>query len=205
MEINSHFKASQLPQRMLCIIILFLVALSSEGCEGWYIEFSTPVVHPAPCLINELLLDVSAFPGGSWQEMGSPSERDAPVRMGIERIGTNFSGPIGGVFQEIYRFEDEQMARRAYKDSAASWFTPSEHETDWATPPELDNLAVNADQVQAGCNDEKSGGVEQCQYVARYGPYILRLFGGMRGLSDEDFIKLVAEIDLRATNCLARK
>ena len=137
--------------------------------------------------------------------MGSPSERDAPVRMGIERIGTGFSGPIRGVIQEIYRFEDEQMARRAYKDSAASWFTPSEHETDWATQPELDNLAVNADQFQTGCHNEKSGGVEQCQYVARYGPYILRLLGGMRSLSDEDFIKLVTEIDMRATNCLARK
>ena len=205
MDINSHFKASQLPQRMLCIIILFMVALSSEGCEGWHIDISTSVVHPAPCLINDLLLDVSAFPGDSWQEMGSPSEQDAPVRMGIERIGTSFSGPFDFTLQQVYRFEGDQQAKNAYREGAESWFTPTEHETDWATSPKLDNLAVNADQVRAGCHDEKSGGVEQCQYVARYGPYILRLLGGMHSLSDEDFTNLVAEIDLRATNCLARK
>ena len=205
MDINNHSKASHPPQRMLCIIILFLVALSSEGCEGWYIEFSTPVVHPTPCLINELLLDVSAFPGGSWQEMGSPSERDAPVRMGVEPIGISFSGPFDFTLQQVYRFEGDRQAKNAYSEEAESWFTPSEHETDWGTPPELDNLAVNADQVRIGCHDEISGSDEQCQYVAQYGPYILRLLGGMRSLSDEDFIKLVAEIDSRATNCLAQK
>lgn len=137
---------------------------------------------------------------------GFTSERDAPVRIGIERIGTSFPGPFDFTLQQVYRFEVDRQTKNAYREEAESWFTtPTEHETDWTTPPELDNLAVNADQVRAGCHDEKSGGVEQCQYVARYGPYILRLLGGMRSLSDEDFTNLVAEIDSRATNCLARK
>lgn len=202
MDTNNRPKVNRLSRRVLCLIVLCLVAFSSEGCEGWYIEFSTPVIHPASCPIEELLLDVSAFPSGSWQEMGPPSERNAPVRIGIERIGTSFSDPSDFTLQQVYRFEGDRKAKSAYREEVESWFIASSHETEWIKPPELDNLVVNTDQFRAGCHDEKSGGREQCQYVAQYGPYILRLLGGMRSLSYEDFIKLVKDIDQRAINCI---
>ncbi len=31
---NRYFKTSLLPQRMLCMMMLFLAALSPEGCKG---------------------------------------------------------------------------------------------------------------------------------------------------------------------------
>jgi hypothetical protein len=149
-----------------------------------------------------LLLDVSSFPNEGWKETGSRSEKAASVQMGIERIGTGFSGPSGGVFQEIYRFKNVQDARRLYKDSVKSWFTPAETRTEWETSQELSNLVIAADRYQVGCNDLKTGDFEQCQYVAQYGPYVIRLFAGMRSLSYEKFVELVNEIDQRATSCL---
>jgi hypothetical protein len=154
--------------------------------------------------IFDLLLEASNFPGKEWEETGSRSEKAAPDRMGIERIGTSFSGPIGGVFQEVYRFESERQASRAYADSAESWFTPAEYETEWVTPEELDNLAVNADRYRAGCNYRKLGDFEHCQYVAQYRSYVIMFFAGMRALSYENFIELVKEVDHRATSCLGQ-
>ena len=190
------------PRRMLCLIILFLLTLSSEGCGGWYVKFSTPVIHPAPCPIQELLLDVSVLPGNNWQETGSRSEGSAPVRMGIEKIGTSFSGPTDSVLQGVYRFEGESQARSAYRELVESWFTTSEHDTKWATPDTLANLVVNADRYRVGCNELQSGGLEHCQYVAQYGPYVIRLLLGTSALSYDDFIGLVNEVDQQATNCI---
>jgi hypothetical protein len=202
LDANIHPKAIHLPQRLLCLVVIIFVAFGAGGCGGWYIKFSTPV--PAPCPIDELLLDVSVFPG-NWQETGSRSERSAPVRMGIEKIGTSFSDPKDGTLQEAYRFENERQAQIAYRKEVGSWFTTSSHETNWTTPQELDNLTVNTDQFRVGCHNIISGSREQCQFVARYGPYILRLLGGMRALSYNDFIRLVNEVDRQAINCLRSK
>jgi hypothetical protein len=202
LEINHCFEDRHISRRSLYLILVFLLAIGLGSCIGWHLEYSTPDISDAPCLIQDLLLDISSFPISGWKETGSRSEKAASVRMGIERIGTGFSGPIGGVFQEIYRFKNERDARRLYKDSVKSWFTPAKTRTEWETPQELSNLEVTTDRYQVGCNDLKSGDFEQCQYVAQYGPYIIRFFTGMRSLSYDDFAELVNEIDRRATSCL---
>jgi hypothetical protein len=189
---------------MLFLVLVFLLGWGLESCGGWYIKFSTPDVPPAPCPIQDLLLEASNFPGKEWEETGSRSEKAAPDRMGIERIGTSFSGPIGGVFQEVYRFESERQASRAYADSAESWFTPASQRTEWTIPQEIDHLAVNADRYRTGCNYRKLGGLEYCQYVAQYRTYVIRFFAGMRALSYKDFIELVNEVNHRATSCLGQ-
>lgn len=204
MEINSPLKLEN-ELRPIILLVLTLLGCVLGGCEGGYITFSTPYFPPAPCPIQKLLIDVNTFPGSDWEETGSRSERAAPERMGIERIGTSFSMTNGGVVQEVYRFEDKRGARRAYKDKNAPWFTPSDYETEWAMPHGMGNFAVNAEQYRVGCNDHKSGGFEQCQYVAQYGSYVIRFFAHMRTLTYKDFINLVKEIDHRATGCLERK
>jgi hypothetical protein len=186
------------------MILVFLLDMSLGSCGGGYIKFTTPDVPPAPCPIQELLLDVSAFPGDNWEETGSRSEKAAPDRMGIEKIGTSFSGPIGGAFQEVYRFESERQASRAYTDSVQSWFTSATGRTEWTIPMELSNLVVNADKYRVGCNELKSGGYKQCQYVAQYSTYVIIFFAGMRAMSYDDFIELVEEIDQRAISSLVQ-
>lgn len=202
METDNRPKVNKTPDLMVFLILVFLLGVGLGGCGGWRLEFDTPDIPPAPCPIQDLLLDVSDFLDDDWEETGSRSERDAPVRIGVERIGTSFSTVNGGVLQDVYRIGYEHEARKAYKDLARSWFTPSEHETDYAIPTEMSNLAVNADQYQVGCNDLKSGDFELCQYVAQYSSYVIRLFAHMRALTKEEFIGLVNGIDQRATNCL---
>lgn len=185
------------------IALWFLLEWGLAGCGG-HIEFGTPVIHPAPCPIQELLLEESDLPDDTWQEIGSPSEKDAPVRMGIEKIGTMISGPLDFTLQQVYRFESDRRAKRAYRDEIESWFTPSEHETKYMIPTEMSNLDVNADQYRVGCYDLKSGGSEQCQYVAQKGPYIIRFIAGMRALTYEDFLVLINDLDQRAISCLGQ-
>ena len=187
---------------MLFLVLFFLLGWGLGSCGGVYLKFSTPDIPPAPCPIQELLLDVSAFPDYDWEETGSRSERGAPVRMGVERIGTAYSTTNGGALQDVYRIGYESEARKAYKDSTKSWFTPAEDRTEWATPEKLNNLTVSADLYRAGCNNRKLGDLEECQYVAQYGPYVIRFFAHMHALSYEDFIELVKEIDHQATSCL---
>ena len=202
METNTPLKIDDPTRSMLFSILVFLLCWGMGSCGGAYIKFSTPDVPLAPCPIQELLLDVSVLPGEDWKETGSRSERAATVRMGIERIGTGFSRSNGGVFQEAYRFETENRARSAYKNTVESLFTSSEYRTEWITPQELENLAVNADQYRTGCNDRKLGGLEECQYVSQYGPYLIMFFADMRGLSYENLIEFVKGIDQRTTNCI---
>jgi hypothetical protein len=204
LETNNRQKANKTPDLVVFLILVFLLGVGLVGCGGWSLEFDTPNVPPAPCRIEELLIDVSDLPGDTWQEIGSPSDRDAPVRMGVEKTGTMFSGTFDFILQQVYRFESDRQANNAYEEEVGVWFKPSTHHTEYAKPQELDNLVVNTDQYQVGCNDLKSGGREQCQFVASYGAYIIRLLGGMRDLSYEDVIELVNEIDQRATSCLAQ-
>lgn len=179
----------------------FLLEWGLASCGG-HIEFGTPVIHLAPCPIDNLLLNEIDFPGNDWEETGSRSEKSAPVRMGIEKIGTSFSNNTEGAIEDVYRFESERQAKSAYMEEVESWFTPTNYQSEWTIPQELDNLAINAAQYRVGCNDLKSGGRLQCQYVSRYGPYIIRFLGGMRALTHEDFIGLINGIDQRATSCL---
>jgi hypothetical protein len=191
-------------RQILSLVLIIILSIGLGGCERWYLEFSTPEIHPAPCPIQDLLLDASTFPDGEWLESGSRSEKEAPSRMGIERIGTGFSSKVDGVVQDVYRFEDELKARKAYNSSVDSWFTPGEYETEWINPSVLDNLVIGADHYREGCNNSKPSGLESCQYVAQYGPYVIKLYAGMRALSYEEFNSLVTEIDKRAISCLSR-
>lgn len=202
MEINDFLKNNNLLRPMMFLVLFLLIISGLGGCGGWSIKFTTPVVPPAPCPIEDLLLDVSEFPGNDWEETGSRSVRGAPVMMGIGRIGTAFSTTNGGATQEVYRFEDERKARRALINDTASWFIPSAYETEWETPKELENLTITPREYRIGCNDNKHGGSEQCQYVAQYGPYVIVFFAHMRALTYGNFINLVNEIDQRATRCL---
>jgi hypothetical protein len=205
LETIKRLKGDHSPRLKLCMIPVFLLALGLSSCNGMYIKFSTPDVPPAPCPIQDLLLAVSDFPGDDWEETGSRSERGAPVRMGIERIGTAFSTTNNSALQDVYRIGYEREASRAYKDSVESWFTPAERETEWVIPQKMEKLSVNTDQYRVGCNDLKLGGFEHCQYIAQYGPYVIRFYAGIHVLSYEDFTLLVSEIDQRATICLRQR
>jgi hypothetical protein len=190
-------------QRMIRNTLLITVLILMSGCS--YTVFSFRPSPDPPCPIESLLLDVSLFSGEGWEETGSRTERGAPSRLGIERIGTSFSTPTkGGANQDIYRFWDSQGARKGYKELVNSWFSPQAGYSEWATPPDLVNLSTGANQAQLACSVYLSGQVEWCQYIAQYQSYVIKLSTDMLALSHEDFIELVREIDQRATSCLGQ-
>ena len=91
-------------QRIFIIEVVLLVALVT-GCSAR--------VETKACKMDTLLINLSAFPGTTWEEIGSRGTRDAPSRIGIERAGTSFSTQTQGVaVHVIYRFYDEQEGRR---------------------------------------------------------------------------------------------
>jgi hypothetical protein len=188
-------------KNILLITVVILASGLYAGCSFTVISFRA--LPDPPCPIESLLLDVSLFPGEGWEETGSRTERGAPSRLGIERIGTSFSTPTkGGANQDVYRFWDAREARKGYRELVNSWFSPQAGYSEWATPPDLANLLTHANQDQLACSVYVSGQVEWCQYIAQYQPYVIKLSADMLAISHEDFIELVKEIDRRATSCL---
>ena len=189
--------------RNVLLVVIILASGLYTGCSFTVISFRTP--PDPPCPIDSLLLDVSFFTGEGWEETGSRTERGAPSRLGIERIGTSFSTPTkGGANQDIYRFWDSRGARKGYRELVNSWFSPQVGYSEWSTPPDLANLFTDANQYHIACSLYQSSQVEWCQYIAQYEPYVIKLSADMLALSHEDFTELVREIDRRATNCLGQ-
>ena len=195
--------SSRMIRNTLLITALILMFGLHTGCSYTILSFSAP--PDPPCPIEGLLLDVSLFPGEGWEEIGPRDAQGAPSRKGIERIGTSFSTPTKGVaIQHIYRFWDSREARKGYTDLVNTWFSSREGETDWLTPPDLAEFSTNADQFRLACNIHLLSGVERCQYIAQYEPYVIEFSTDMLALSHEDFIELVREIDQRVTSCLGQ-
>lgn len=173
-----------------------------SGCGDVYVQFTKPKGYSCPCDIQDVLLEASEFPDNSWIETGSRSISGAPLRMGIDRVGTSYSTVNDGALNEAYQFKNDNQAKKAFNNSSKTWFISSEYRTDWMIPPELDKLAVNADRFQVGCNHLVDDGNEHCQYVAQYGSFVVYLLAGMNSLSYEEFNIIVSIVDQRAINCL---
>jgi hypothetical protein len=190
-------------KKLLRVSALILVLGLYTGCSYTLISFSSP--PEPPCPIEGLLLEEHLFRGEEWEETGLRSSRGAPSSLGIERIGTTFSTPTqGGAIHHIYRFWDSREAGQGYEELTNTWFSPVEGYTEWATPSDLANLSMNADQFLLACHIRIKNNVERCQYTAQYESYVVEFRADMLALDYDDFIELVNEIDQRTTSCLAQ-
>jgi hypothetical protein len=146
---------------------LLLVLFILLGCS---ITFSPPPEDP--CVIETLLIDKASLPENIFYETGGRSRDDAPVRVGIERIGTSFASfDKGGVVHSIYRFITEVEAQQEYENVATYYFIKEKDRTEWKTPEELSDLKLSADAYKVACSTifNVEPNVQVCQFVAQYG------------------------------------
>lgn len=187
-------------QRLFPLIILALM-VHLPGC---YIRFDPP--PEAPCPIEGLLLGIDDLPKSDWFESGTRSTDGAPMSIGVERIGTSFvnSGLFDGVNHQIYRLMDEKSAKKAYVDVEEVDFQTKHYLKEWELPAELSQLPLSADYHKIGCNIFKHSGSEECNFIAQYGPYVLRFSIRLQDLRYSDVVALIEIIDQRMSECISQ-
>jgi hypothetical protein len=151
------------------------------------------------------LLAISDLPEDEWFEDGAPSTDGAPIRIGIERIGTTIGATslYDGVLHDIYRMQDEYSADWEYPGVVDDWFQPEKYLYEWSIPKDFSSLELHAEQYRIGCNVYRETGSEECDFVAQYGVYLVRFSICLQHLANEDVISMLKEIDNRMVSCLS--
>jgi hypothetical protein len=182
----------------------FILLLASLMLSCLRVEGSTIVVglgvEPVPTpafLIEELLLDESAFPEG-WGQQGTPSYKQAPSVLGVERTGVTFINRVIAVHQ-VYRFSTAERAGSKYASEADSWFSPREGWGPWSVPAELPYQSPVADQFRFACYTEQQTGRQACQAVGQYEQYLVRFHTFMwpETMTFADLERILVAIDER--------
>ena len=127
------------------------------------------------------------------------------MRLGIERIGTSFSTPTQGIAtHDIYRLFDQDQAMKGYREMIDTWVSDFSLGKEWSSPLKLQDLEIDAEEYELSCGFRSSSIVERCQYIAQYGPYVVKFSADMSALSYEDFAQVVNDIDKRMIGCLSQ-
>lgn len=187
--------------RYAFVAVLAYCSLWLAGCAGVRLELSTP--PPAPCPMEELLLNEASFPSGDWQQLGSPRPRGAPSSVGVEKLGTSFTaGQREVAVIGVYRFFDEGGAERSFHDLGGTWFRDRPSETTWFMPEQI-TVNPTADRYRLACNFDDAFEVHQCRFIGQYGVYVVELSVRTIESSEDAFGTIVEEIDARFNACLA--
>ncbi len=177
------------------LIILFIIVLIAVSCRGLSSEKEA-------CPIENLLISSSDLPGNQWEEVGSRSYRDAPTRLGIDRIGTGFSTPRYGVAEEnVYRFKDENDANEGFLRLYDMWGRLVLDSAVWSPINLPSDVNINADDIHLECSIEGENKVKTCWYLARYNRTVVEFISTMIIVSDNDFFDVIQTLDLKMMNC----
>lgn len=154
------------------------------------------------CPIEDLLINSSDLPGDQWEEVGSRSYRDAPSRLGNERIGAGFSTPRDGIAKEnVYRFGGESDAISGYINLADLWHRLVPEGTIWSELDLPENITVTADEYRIECSVSTRQSLRTCWYIARYDTTVIEFRTAMIIVSDNDFFDVIQTLDLKMMNC----
>lgn len=180
-------------KRITWLITIFILILVTNSCQ-------TIRCEKLACPIENIFIDVSDLPGDQWEEIGSRSYRDAPMKLGNERSGTSFSTPLYGiVIEQIYRFKDIESSESGFNEIMNSWNYQEPEGTLW-TRLKIPN-AINATEYRVECSIRSSQTVRSCWYVSRYKETIIRLKADMIIISDEDLFYIIQLIDDKVNKC----
>lgn len=179
------------------LLILCVVVLTIVSCRT--------TISPSEkklCPIDQLLINASDLPGNQWYEVGSRSYRDAPSRVGIERIGTGFSTTFSGsVGENVHRFRNETDTKVGYADLADVWFRLEPEGTTW-TPLDIPtDLLIDPLEYRLECSVRPSQTVRSCAYVARYENTVFQLKTDMIIIEDDDLFNIIRLMDQKVKAC----
>jgi len=177
---------------------VFVVLLACSIWEG------EPIMPP-PCPIEELMIDISLFPA-DWSQNSLPSERNAPVRWGVDKLGVSFSTQeYGGAIHDVYRGRNLNDAKKGYLNLSESWFQLREDEGEWYIPSDFNYESTVADQYRFGCSIHKPSGFQTCQLSAQYNVYVTRFYTGMSPMMTyKDLEHILRAIDSKMAKCFGQ-
>jgi hypothetical protein len=185
----------------IAAITIFLILLLCVACNVLWVN------PPPPCPMATLMIDKSLFPE-EWFQQGPPDERNAALRVGIERLGVSFISMKHGVANEgVYRGRDIDDIKASYAEEVSSWFHTYEDETEWDVPAEFNYQSSMADRYRFGCQIRNlSGvrGVQSCQFVGQYGVYLVRFRADMSPIMTyNEFNTILQSIESKLAQCKA--
>jgi hypothetical protein len=181
---------------LFTVVFVIVVAMACQIQIG-------PTRPPPPCPIEDLLLDKDVFSEDFFR--GLPSEESAPARFGIDKIGVGFGSTTktGGVSQDVYLGASTSQTVKQFADFVRSEFSPRKGWTEWYIPDSFDYQGSVADQYRFGCYRHITSGVESCQAIGQYGPYLIRLHVNMDSLlTYQDLGRVLPAVDEKAAQCL---
>jgi hypothetical protein len=176
------------------VIGVFSLVVFLYGCQSLFL-------HETRCPIKNLLIDEVDLPGGQWEEVGSRSYRDAPSKLGIDRIGTSFSTPTYGiVVEDIYRFKNSDNIKEEYLKLNTDWFVLESNGIDWKKLKIPDKVPINALEYHLECAIRPNQS-RFCLYIARYEREVIELKTDMIIIKDEDLFTIIELINEKVNNC----
>lgn len=155
----------------LCFLLLFsgLTAWMLAGC------LATPTSSIRDFEIDELLIDLSAFPSG-WYVDWSPSYTSDSRDGRFTQFRTHSEGFEARAIHTIHRHRDNQAAAYWYDENQP--FGDAERLTPWEIPSELPYETKVANQFRFACADfrqnpdDDSEQFKNCVAIGQYAEYV---------------------------------
>lgn len=158
------------------------------------------------CPIEDLLINRLDLPGDQWEEVGSRSYRDAPSKLGDERIGTGFSTPHDGISEEnVYRFKGESDAINGYRELADLWRRLEPEGTVWSQFDLPSTLTITANEYRIECSVSSQQSLRTCWYIARYSTTVIEFRSAMIIVKDDDFFRVINLLEQMVVDCGDKK
>lgn len=157
--------------------------------------------------IEELLLDVSAFPVG-WSADAEGPRAPAKAPLGglksIERTELFFYVRGGGAVEEIHRFQSTGDAIQEFERQLGIAFFVGKYDTPWIIPLALPYQSPIADQFHFACSEQ--GSISMCRMIGRYEEYLVKFNTHMSPdfMTYEDLECVLQAIDERMAQYLGK-
>lgn len=172
-------------KRLGTLLLIAMVALLS-ACQTLV---SGDSAGKCRAYLRRMLIDVETLPEG-WSA-GQPEENDVHSGGASEHCVLTFDTLNGEAFQEIYEYGNEDEVINGYERLLAifSYKGP-------LTFPAPEITAPAADEAHLACAT-MSVGTSMCQFLARYGVYVVHFNAhiGPEIMTDADFERAVQAID----------
>ena len=154
------------------------------------------------CDIKNVILDESFFPGDVSSDPLLMPIPDSPPDSAIRVFYIESNSSIDVVQQYVMNFRLAYLASNFFNEREKQNFNSDEKENPWKMPNGVQALDQNADQSHVGCG--LLHGSMTCRWIARYNQYYLFLRSDISetGMTEEEFLETITEIDSRMMQCL---